>query len=1539
MKRNILNTIKTLLMGAAFVFTLASCGMSDMDESDSGKKRSSASEKATISISCNTETSRTARPDDVDEADYSKVVLYAKEKGADDDDEILLKKWESDTQKTALEQMSECESLPMEVGEYTFTLNLYAKTNLYKPCQSGTLDKKINPGKNTLAFSTKYTNYEGGTGFVYFQPYWSKSIDVAKVCVDFYKIDENLDSQATPELSVTPFDKEKASDPDVTELDVKYTLTSGNYNVLVTAFDSEESEIFSGNYGVVVANECNTYFSFELNGDRNRSLILVIHRFAKWANGTGKIRHSETEEFVLPSDKDLLFDGYVLTGWNTEADGSGIYYDVGDDFRLSEDLTLYAQFAKYVNVTFVDRGNEYTVKVLYNSKLQAPEDYFPDEDFYTRPDDYNDCGWFYANGSLFSPRDIVKEDVVITRVLLKGSGSENYPYLLGTVGDWNNFELLTRYASGPKIYVKMEADIGTDENPVTTMLGNFYGIFNGNEKKLTVSFDEKNCTSDSVTAPFSKVDSNSEIRNLTVKGSVKADGGFVSGLVGELVGKVVISDCLNSVDVVNTSKEGRVAGFIAKHNSVDQKAVVDNCIFDGKLTAEKGSESAGFVYRASTGGAIFTSCAFAPESVNVDASNSYTFMEATTHSSTQKVTFNTPCYYTEAIGDAQVTKAYKNFSDAPSICLKWELFTGKPYYEPCDFELNTINYAYTGSKINPSYSLSYDGEDLTEKTEFTLQIKNADGDDAELKDEGEYTLVFEGVKNKGYYGTITKKVYIVAEDYSLEGTGTGADPFKIKSIADWVFFSEQVKSGTTYASQCLRLMNNLGSEENPVTVMIGDETHPFCGIFEGNGYYIYVDYDDSTATAAPFLYTKRESNENRIEGLEVRGRIRNSNCAGLVYTAKDTKLSSCVVSAVLGNPDSVRVSGFVDNGDCGFTDCFFDPSEIIQVRGDSYTIIAHNDYQWPVYYYYTEPLSVVQGERAYESPKENAFSKYIHPSREKAYYFDAKAVISGVEDTYSYNDSGITITPDVKILINNNFTLTNAKEYNFRIEPLDSSGSVNESGDTILAPGSYALVFEANPMYYNGTITKIINVTASALSGSGTSDDPYTIGSDADWLTFCDTILAGKTYDGEYVKLTSDIGSESNPCTATNLFAGNFDGDNHTFTVDINDTGSSGTGVFGHVKTTSGMVIKNLTVKGSVKSSMQDVGSLIGLIESGSGSVTIENCMVSASVKTTISSDKANLGGFIGGSSSLKSGATIKFKNCLFNGKLIDENGKGGCFGFAAGTARPVFENCIFAPEEVSVNSNGSGVFADYVDTTKSTDYFYTEYFGEKNQGSKAYTSEEFKEGLGLCKKITHLDGKDYYAVYTLSNLPSKALYKNGSNIQFTPSFAIGTKDVLRSTTDYSITVKKSSGEEVPNTEIKDVGKYTAYFESVASSTKCVGSCSYSFEVVPTLEGEGTETAPYLIGDTVDWEIFARLVNEGLETFSGKYVKLTNNIGYLSPVTTIVGMDDTNCFKGNLDGDDHTVCVPSYVFTQATDYSVLFKLPESAVIENLSICE
>ncbi len=95
--------------------------------------------------------------------------------------------------------------------------------------------------------------------------------------------------------------------------------------------------------------------------------------------------------------------------------------------------------------------------------------------------------------------------------------------------------------------------------------------------------------------------------------------------------------------------------------------------------------------------------------------------------------------------------------------------------------------------------------------------------------------------------------------------------------------------------------------------------------------------------------------------------------------------------------------------------------------------------------------------------------------------------------------------------------------------------------------------------------------------------------------------------------------------------------------------------------------------------------------------------------------------------------------------------------------------------------------------------------------------------------------------------------------------------------------------------------------------------------------GSGTEAAPYQIDTLDDLNKLATEVNNGKD-MSGVYFKLTADIGNsTTPFTTPIG-NYTNQFKGNFDGDGHTV----YLTITGSSYLGLFGCLNGGSIQNVT---
>ena len=99
-------------------------------------------------------------------------------------------------------------------------------------------------------------------------------------------------------------------------------------------------------------------------------------------------------------------------------------------------------------------------------------------------------------------------------------------------------------------------------------------------------------------------------------------------------------------------------------------------------------------------------------------------------------------------------------------------------------------------------------------------------------------------------------------------------------------------------------------------------------------------------------------------------------------------------------------------------------------------------------------------------------------------------------------------------------------------------------------------------------------------------------------------------------------------------------------------------------------------------------------------------------------------------------------------------------------------------------------------------------------------------------------------------------------------------------------------------------------------------------------QGKGTEAAPYLISSTDDWNYFASYVNGGM-SFSGQYVKLTEDISVTTMASTRVNDNNNKPFSGTFLGNNKTITAT----IADTDYSgtALFGYINGATIRNLTV--
>ncbi len=179
---------------------------------------------------------------------------------------------------------------------------------------------------------------------------------------------------------------------------------------------------------------------------------------------------------------------------------------------------------------------------------------------------------------------------------------------------------------------------------------------------------------------------------------------------------------------------------------------------------------------------------------------------------------------------------------------------------------------------------------------------------------------------------------------------------------------------------------------------------------------------------------------------------------------------------------------------------------------------------------------------------------------------------------------------------------------------------------------------------------------AFGMSGSGTSSNPYQIGTADDLFEFASKVNGGEY--GAWAVLTADINlnnSEWAPIGPSydKKYMGTFNGGNHKISGLYINNSQQYQGLFGWIG--SGAEVKNLSVSGSVRG-----GSTVGSIAGENYRGTVKNCYNNSTVTGT----GVNVGGVVGWNDQ----GTVE--NCYNTGAVTGDQHTGGIAGSSNGPVK-----------------------------------------------------------------------------------------------------------------------------------------------------------------------------------------------------------------------------------------------------------------------------
>lgn len=1083
---------------------------------------------------------------------------------------------------------------------------------------------------------------------------------------------------------------------------------------------------------------------------------------------------------------------------------------------------------------------------------------------------------------------------------LTGEGTQASPYLISSTDDWNTFA--ERVSLGDTYNGKL-VKLNADDVTASTIAGSsdkkcFQGVFLGNNKTLTLNLT---ATADGC-APFLYL-KNATIQDLTIAGTISTGYKYGASIASYTYGTTTILNCVSTVAITSTrtnSSNDSHGGFVGVNQS--GTLTFTNCTFAGKLLGGYSHQNGGFVGYANSS-IVYNNCLFAPTQKTMGTYNSYTF------NYNNNATFN-GAFYTNAYSTAQGIRVYADVQTA--FCKKEITYNATDYYSQLTPAVGDVNesYASTGSEISITPTLSYNNIALTQGTDYDYTITPAT-----IQNPGVYTITFTG---KGIYaGTYTKKFRVA---HTFSGEGTSESPYLINNNTDWEHFAENINNGMTYSGMFLKLMDNI-----TVTTMAGNSSsNSFRGTFDGNNNTMTLNLASDGDYCAPFKAVYGATIKNLVVDGSVTssaqyassliGRIYNSDSVyinkctstavitsthqgaayngGFVGYTYYARFTDCVFAGKLLGASATNNGGFIgsyssSNYTQHFTNCLFNPSEVTMSAIGSKTYSRTSNNSFTNTYFLTQ-FGEAQGIRlATATPANDVYKSEVVTLQGNNYY--ALCDITGINEFYLHTGSTIAVTPVVKL---GSTTLTANTDYTVVIK---NSSDVTVEPEDLKDNGNYNVTI-AGTGDYTGSQTIAFRITSGeSLNGyifeTGTDAEGtyYMINQASDfenlvsYVNSADNVTSGKRFkQTANITVSSMIGS-SEPRS----FQGVYDGQGNTLTLAIEATENIAA-PFRYIK---GASIKNLTIAGAIINSGKQNGGVAGYSYSD---VTITDCTVSTSITSGFSGDSSN-GGFI---AHVQSG-NVTIKNSVFCGRLLGANSShsGGFVGWRNNTSNVLtFDNCLFAPAEVTMSANNSATFnRNGTANNTYTKCYYLTQFGD-SQGVRITTDAP---ATGVYKSVVAVDDNNYYALCNVTGV--KPLYDHtGSAVAVTPVVTFG-DEVLTVGTDYTVAFSSA--------ELIDKGNYTL---TVTGTGNFAGSKTFSFRIVDgeNFDGYVFETATdetgkyYVIASESDLQTLAAYVNSG-HNASGMRFKQTDNIT-LTEEHTAIGTNSAS-FKGTYDGDNKTI--------------------------------
>ena len=643
----------------------------------------------------------------------------------------------------------------------------------------------------------------------------------------------------------------------------------------------------------------------------------------------------------------------------------------------------------------------------------------------------------------------------------------------------------------------------------------------------------------------------------------------------------------------------------------------------------------------------------------------------------------------------------------------------------------------------------------------------------------------------------------------------------IRTVEDWNDLATLVNSGHNMRGQTIKLANDIGDAQNPITRTIGTPQHPFDSNFDGDFNSIYVNINDThNEGTAPFRVVAVSNDPIwgargswNVEKLIVKGTVQGGKyCAGVVGIAHGAIVNHCVVQA------DIITGSTVCGGVMGYADA---------TTLDNYCRVNDSHFSGTISGA-TQATGVFIGDC--RKGREGQVNSCL-----------AAGTVSGASIEMGHNC-------DVR-----NTYKTFASGMQGTYKPYDPEALVRTMGYS-LDPSS------GKRLYW-----------CLDSDGSILPFDIININNTADWNNLAARIAEGTSFKGRILRLKSDITVSTMLGTENHPFDGTFDGQYHTLTFNLT-TGESFCAPFRYIKDAE---IKDLTIGGTINQAGAK-SRMAGLAAFASGNNKVSNCTVQSTLHTPGAS--FHHAGFVA-----QIDGRVQFNSCAFRGRLICDADSYSCGGFVAinngyGTS---FSNCIFAPAECTMGAEGSyTITRDIKEFATLSEVYYTREFGDL-QGKRVYTTAPDNV---FCSLWTGPDNVNYYMPVPtyIHGLQHTYNYKDGSPIDIDYIFYCDNN--YQDKSKYTATISKTSNNPeapgVPVASVTEMGSYTLSITANEGSSY-YGTVERAFYVTASSLAMN-DNGHFLINSADDWNTLCELSSdahqEEYQYFEGRVVELTADI-------------------------------------------------------------